>query len=231
MRLLIALLLTLWLPLVAALDGLPVSPFEARYRVYHQGTDLGSGLIALRDQGGGRYEMVSELDPEGIAAWLVEGIEERVSGEVRDGGLRPAVYRREDKDGLTEIRFDWQGNRVESLHEGERRTLQLEPGLVDRLSVYLQAMADFKNDRLVQNYTLTDKNRIRTYRIDIHGQETVDTPMGRYETVHVSRHRDGSDNIIEFWFAPALDFLPVQIVHRDEDGEKARMLLERLQRG
>jgi len=231
MRWLIVLLSIAWLPLAVAMDALPVQPFEALYRVYYHGNDLGRGVIALRDRGDGRYEMVSELKPRGIAALMVEGIEESVSGEIRDGGLRPVHYRREDKDGVTEIRFDWQGNQAESLHEGERRTLQLEPGLVDRLSVYLQAMADFKNDRRVGSYTLTDKNRIRTYRIDIHGQASVDTPMGTFQTVHVSRHRQGSDNVIEFWFAPELDFLPVQILHRDEDGEKARLVLDRLQRG
>lgn len=218
------------LPLIG-LAQLPVTPFEAHYRVYFKGTPLGQGLIALQDRGNGEYRLESILEPEGIAALLVDGVTEQVSGDLHSGQPRPHYYRREDKDGLSEIRFDWRRNRAESLHEGERRTLELEPGLMDRLSVYLKAMTDFKQARGVRQYTLTDKNRIRTYQVELHGEQQLHTPLGEFLTTHVSRHREGSDNVIEFWFAPALDFLPVQIVHRDDGGEKARLILEQLRRG
>lgn len=227
MRILI--LLAMLYPL-SSLAQLPISPFEAQYRVYFKGTPLGQGVISLQDQGNSHYRMASTLEPEGIAALLVEPVVEEVSGAVQGEVLQPHHYQRQDKDGLTEIRFDWPQNRAESLHEGERRTLELMPGLLDRLSVYLRAMADFKFAQEVTQYTLTDKNRIRTYQVDQLGRESLETPLGTFHTIHISRHREGSDSIIDFWFAPALEFLPVQIVHRDEDGEKARLLIQSLRR-
>ena len=52
-------------PLTMAADGLPVTPFQARYEVYASGFSIGEAVITLTTTAPGAYQMSSDVRPNG----------------------------------------------------------------------------------------------------------------------------------------------------------------------
>jgi hypothetical protein len=69
--------------------------------------------------------------------------------------------------------------------------------------------------------------RLRKYRYQDEGKETLDTALGRLETVIWSSAREGSDRMTRSWHAPALGFVPVKVVnYRDGKPQSVFRVLE-----
>ncbi|MDZ7748781.1 MAG: DUF3108 domain-containing protein [Halofilum sp. (in: g-proteobacteria)] len=213
-------------------DGLPapLRAFEAEYRVVRSGLRLGTTSVALAPHGGGwRYRSVTEA--EGLFSLFVDGaaIDQSVF-TVRDGGLRPLRYRHEEPDAEDNLRVDFRWGRGEARvehHEGAY-TVALEPRTHDPFTVILsvmQALAAGKDG--VAFPGIDDDGERVELRFEVSGRETVEVPLGRYESVRVRRVRDDKRSTVT-WFAPGLDWLPVRFEQRRKGDLVARMELEAL---
>jgi len=224
----------LWLghgTLAMAANELPVSSFEAHYEVSSSGLAIGESVMTLADEGNGRYRMHSEIRPTGLAALLIaEQLNERVSGEVKDGLIRPASYEQQrtgvKESQTTQLTFDWQDETVNAQSNGEQATLPLEPRVVDPLSLHLLVMGDLQQGRTPSQYTIVDETELKTYQVNVEGEETLKTPLGALRTVRVSRSRPDSSRVTTLWFAPDLKYLVVQIAQKNEGRETLRMLIQ-----
>jgi hypothetical protein len=67
-----------------------------------------------------------------------------------------------------------------------------------------------------------------TFRVVKH--ETVHTALGDFDTVHLLRlpPPDSTDQQLDIWFAPKLDWYPVRLRFADNDGEFVEQTLERI---
>jgi hypothetical protein len=73
--------------------------------------------------------------------------------------------------------------------------------------------------------------RVDLWTYDVVGRETLATPFGAVEAVHVKPRRvarRGGDLTAEAWFAPTLQYLPVRIVIRQDAETYADLMIERL---
>jgi hypothetical protein len=69
--------------------------------------------------------------------------------------------------------------------------------------------------------------KLRVYRYVDEGAATLDTSLGRIETVVWSSSREGSDRSTRSWHAPALGFVPVQIInYRDGRAQSVFRIVE-----
>ncbi|HXH03089.1 MAG TPA: DUF3108 domain-containing protein [Candidatus Competibacteraceae bacterium] len=224
-------LLTL-LPLFGAgADDLAVAPFEARYTVYGQGIPLGEGSITLENLGQGRYRMRATVHPTGLAAMLIsDRIDESVEGRCQDGRVLPQLYRQQRSGGKRshDIRtvFDWSQGRVQTSVNQQQASLRLPVGAVDPLSLHLKVMTDLKRSVLAAQYTFLDESELKTYQVQRQGEELLKTPLGTLRTVRVKQQKPDSTRITTLWFAPELDYLPVQIAQEKKGKEVLRMLIQ-----
>lgn len=219
----------------AAFAELPVTPFEAHYRVYAKGVPAGEGAIILHNTGADRYRMESRVRATGLARLILrDEISEQVEGRVGEQ-VEPLHYRFRRTGGSreehTEYRFDWTNGHVAAEHNGNRAELALAPRVLDPLSTYLQAMWDLKAERRIEEYQLLDDTRIRAYRVEYQGVETLSTSLGDLRTVRVFRQRPGSSRAVVFWFASDHDYIPVQVIQYRDGSENLRMELRELRRG
>jgi len=227
----------MWLGLMApglAESGSPLEPFEAGFTAYRYGIPIGEVALTLIDEGGGRYSMRSGVRPSGPVSLIVSvEIDERVVGELEDDIPHPVSYRRQqtgDKERQVTLAFDWDGQTVSANKDGRETTLALRSRVVDPLSFYLLTMLDLKNGRSPDAYTLVMGNRLKTYQVRRHGEEILETPLGKLATVRIGRQRQGSSRVTAFWYAPDLGFLPVQVANI-EDGEVVlRLTIRNLKR-
>lgn len=220
---------------VAATNGLPVTPYQARYEVYASGFSIGEGVIALTSTGPGVYQMSSDVRPNGLVALLASGrIHEQVSGEIRDGAIRPSQYERlldtGRKSSTMQLRFDWPAGQVLARNDSEQATLPLSPGVVDPLSLQLVVMGDLQRGRVPGQYSLVDKTEIKTYQVRNQGQETLDTPLGALHTVRINQFTPGKTRMTTFWVAPERHYLLVRITQEKDGKEELRMEIRSVER-
>lgn len=219
----------------AVANGLPVAPYQARYEVYASGFSIGEGVISLTTTGPGTYQMSSDVRPNGLVALLASGrIHEQVSGEIRDGAIRPSQYERlldtGRKSTTMQLRFDWPAGQVLARSDAEQATLPLSPGVVDPLSLQLVVMGDLKRGQVPDRYSLVDKIQIKTYQIRNQGEETLSTPLGRLRTVRINQYTPGKTRMTTFWVAPDLQYLLVRISQEKDGKEELRMEIRAVER-
>ena len=222
-------------PLATAADGLPVTPYQARYEVYASGFSIGEATITLAATGPGAYQMTSDVRPNGLVALLASGrIHEQVSGEIREGAIQPGQYERlletGKKSDHMQLKFDWSAGQVQARNNADQATLPLAPGVVDPLSLQLVVMKDLQRGQTPSQYSLVDRTEIKSYQIRNQGRETLDTPLGKLNTVLINQYTPGKTRMTTFWVAPDLQYLPVRIMQEKDGKEDLRMEIRAVER-
>jgi hypothetical protein len=185
---------------------------------------------------GTRYQVYMDVDVGPSFAPLMS---RRVSseGEITAEGLQPRRY---DED--TRVVFRAAQHRTIFL-DADRvrlptgRELPRPPGVQDSASQFVQLTWLFTmQPELLQpgrsiELPLALPRQIEPWIYDVLGTETLYTPAGAVETLHVKPRREarpGGDLTAEFWVAPSLQYLPVRIVIRQDAETHIDLLIERL---
>ena len=158
-------------------------------------------------------------------------------GEITDSGLQPRRYDEETKVALREARrlTIWLDADRVRLPAGTE--LPRPDGVQDSASQFVQMtwLFTIQPERLRAGQTLSFPlalpRRVEPWFYDVLETETLLTPAGAVEAVHVKPRRDarqGGDLTAEFWVAPSLQYLPVRILIRQDAQSYVDLLIERL---
>ena len=208
------------LPLAAQADG-PI-PFKASYEGSVSLGSLACKVTLTRD-GDGSYRFESTSHAIGFAAMFVKDVITETSRfEMVDGRPRPLEYRYTRSGGKHErsetIHFDWDKNTAHTVENGEERSAPLTAGVTDRLLLQLLLGLDAENGKLQGEYQVLDHHELSSFAPPAPEDRSIRVPEGRYDTLMVERQDKGSKRTTDFWLAPTLHYLPVQIEQR-EPGE------------
>ncbi len=218
-----------WAPLKAAppaTSALP--PFEVRYAIYGYGLRIAESRRSLRPAPNGRLVYESLTHAVGVAAWIAKDhIHERSEWVYHEGRPRPLHYVYDRRGGRktrhVEMRFHWERGEVE--HRVDDRPpwrLEIPPHAQDKLLYQIAIMLDLARGAPLR-YRIADGGRLRDYRFEVLGRETVEVPAGRFETVKIRRLDDRRGTTV--WCAPDLRYLPVRLAQTETDGTSLRMEL------
>ena len=185
---------------------------------------------------GSRYQVFMDL---GIGPSFAPLMSRRVSseGEVTEQGLQPSRYDEETRVLLMAprrlaIEMDPDSVRIA---DGSRRPRP--PGLQDSASQFVQLTWLFTTrPGLLQpgrsiTLPLALPRQVETWTYDVLGSETLATPAGPVDAVHVKPRREarpGVDLTAEIWVAPSLQYLPVRILIRQDVDTYIDLNIERL---
>lgn len=117
------------------------------------------------------------------------------------------------KDRSYVLDFDWTANTA--TERTEKTVVKLEPNVYDKLSYQLQMQMDVcaSPDRFTKDYTVVDRKRLKTYRVEFVRREPQKTESGILDTVHLRQYRpdkrDGKDTLI--WLATDWNCLLVRL--------------------
>lgn len=181
---------------------------------------------------GGRYQV--HLD---VTAGLVVTRRSSSEGEITPEGLRPQRF-----DEVTKVPFrDERRSTVlmgpEQVRYADGREAAREPGLQDSVSQFVQLtwLSITQPQWLAPGGSVELPVALprRTERIvyEVAGRETLATPAGAVETVHIRPRaplRSGGDLSVEFWVAPGLQYLPVRVLIHQDAETWVDLLIERL---
>lgn len=177
-----------------------------------------------------RYEVRSRDDGAGEAVldWQTDGVSYRLAldgimgaidseGGTDDAGIAPLRARYRLGAGSAAIAFERERGAI--VLESLGRSVQDTPGSQDGASVLMQlagiGLADPDQLQEMVDIYVGRLDGAAVERFQVLGKETVETPLGAMETLHLARAGAAR---LEVWLAPAQGWLPVQLRATAPDG-------------
>lgn len=194
-------------------DAILPKPVTATYEVSYRGMRAGQLTFKLsRDEATGRYIYETTANPSLLARFVVSSAAvERSVMEIGPDGVRPIQWQLDDgKSGTARdgrLQFDWDKNVATGEIEGEKIELPLEPGLQDRLSIQIHVVTSLLRGQEPGVIPLIDDNRIKRYSYEKKDTATIDTKLGKLDTILYESTRQGSDRQSRFWLVPKMEYL------------------------
>ena len=196
--------------------------FEAHYTLHAGEVEVGATSVSLSPLRDGRFEYTSVSRTTGIASLLGRReIRERSIWERSGPGIRSLRYdyRREgDKERRVKVIFDWSTGRVTNRVNGETWHMAVPEPTFDKQNHLLALMQAIASGARPSSYRVADGGKLKTYLFRHLGPRRVSTALGSLDTLVVERTQAGAVRKTTFWLAPAFDYLPVRIEHRERNG-------------
>lgn len=195
--------------------------FSVDYDVSKNNFSIGVSKRKLVSDGE-KLEYTSTTVPEGLAALLVKDrIVERSILSYHNNKIRPSSYSYEQTGGKKEKRyqidFNWDKQQLTStLQKGHKPLLD---GTQDLLSLQLAMMHDLQQGNKSFSYIIAERDKLKSYQLTILGTETLETPLGKMETIKVEHYDTQKKDRFTFWCAKSLEYLPIKIRKVEEDGD------------
>ncbi|MCB1757000.1 MAG: DUF3108 domain-containing protein [Gammaproteobacteria bacterium] len=210
-----------------------ITPFYVEYDVGNNLINAGVAKLSLKSQGDEWiYSLVTE--PSGIFRLTGKGRIHEVSIiNVNKDRLIPRSYSYsqagDEKRRNIDAQFNWEGKQLTIQSRGEEETEALTDPILDRLSVTLAVMDQVRKGFSNAEMQVLDAGKIKTMEFINEGKETLDTKLGRMETIVVRRTREGSSRETVTWFAPSLNYVPVQMEQLKRGKLVARLTINKLE--
>jgi len=216
---------------VARADEL--KPFEASYAwIWHGMTVAVSTLKLTKHQD--TWEYASKSDPRGLGRLFSERPVQQSTLQVLDSGVRPLHYKADDGTSSTkrdaDVQFDWEHGRATGVYEDTKVDMPLQAGTQDDLSVQVALVVELLAGRTPERFLIIDRNTVREYHYIREREESIDTPLGRVDTVVYRSQKVGSPRVTRFWCPPSRGFIPVRVEQTKGDDVQWMMQLQALKR-
>ncbi|WP_153115332.1 DUF3108 domain-containing protein [Rhodocyclus tenuis] len=193
------------------------------YRVYRgtRGLEVGHSTHTWRIADGA-YRISALTETSGLAAFfkpLQIALESR--GLFDAAGYHPESFavRRNGAETRERADFDWSAGTV---RVGDRPAEALADGAQDLLSFHYQ-LAFLPQLAGVNVMPIATGKKFERYRLEAVGDEEIETPAGRFQTLHV---RAPGDNTTDLWLARERWLLPVKIRYTDRHGDSFEELAD-----
>lgn len=229
--------------------ALALPPFQAKYELIRDGLTAGEVELSLTamtaNEEQPRYIYRRSSRTAGLIALFRDDTIIEESHFLGPVSQPKPVYYRYNRTGkkprLVSIDFDWKTSRASNLYLGQRWELAVPDDVVDKLSVELRLGADLhrarttaadddnaassmsKNTEFV--YTIADGGHLKTYRYRWLRRENVETPMGEFQAEVIERRHDNHARATTLWFAPAMNYAIVKILHSENGDGSLEMLI------
>jgi hypothetical protein len=236
-RLIAVLLMTVAGVMNVRADARVPQPFVATYVVTFRGIEAGKVILSFRPDGAdGRYVYENRAEPSFLARmWIGATALERTVMQIGPEGVRPLEWSFEDgksgksKDGA--LKFDWTSGTVTGEIEGKPVDLRTEPNVQDRLSIQIAAVTALLRGQEPGDVPLIDDNKIKHYSYSKKEPASLDTKIGKVDSVIYESSRANSNRMSRFWLVPSLEYVPVRMENWRKGKMEVVMVLTALRRG
>lgn len=164
----------------------------------------------------GHYHLYGMTETSGLAAlFKTLRFENESYGKLVAGGLQPERYltRKNGKDANENADFYWPAAQVLLSRDGHTRPIA--PGTQDILSLNYH-LAYIRQPESGASVGVVTGKKYERYALDSLGEEQIETPAGRFRTLHL---RAMTDSVTEIWLALDHYRLPVKIRFTDKKGD------------
>ncbi len=214
-------LITLLITLLSA-PALALTPYTAVYEGKISGLSASMQMTLSPADPSGRIELRSVTKARGLSRLIKrDPIVEYTQFEEIDGRFRPIEYHYLFNNSGSKrnawIIFDTKNLVASSLFKAETVYLDIQSGHVDPILEQLLVRRDLMAGSVADKYLYIQRNTLREAVYEKIGTETLRTKAGDFDTIKYRRQRVGSTRSVIIWFAPELEYLPIQMQHFKQD--------------
>lgn len=174
------------------------------------------------------YVIRNVIEATGIFSMIRSGQLVQTSlGKITGNGLEPDNFtdqRGESADKIFTAQFDRQHQALTYGHASEMTTVSLPPHTQDQLS-FIYQFALYAPFTGTVSFSMTNGRKIGTYTYQVIGEETLETELGKLQTLHLGKVRQPNDENAEAWLAKDHHYLPVKIRLTDRKGGVAEQIV------
>jgi len=197
-------------------------PFEASFKIFRNGMEVAETHNSLARLDNDNYIYRSETNTTGLISIFYKlHLVEESHWYLHEQKLKPLSYSYErikkKKKKHKKTVFDWKNNQAHYIGDGTKLSFELQADMTDKLLYQINLMHDLKMGHTPTSYTVVDGAKIKTYKLIYLGEEIVDTPIGKFNTMKFSRQRPGKKESITLWCAKDLHYLPIKVENIDKD--------------
>lgn len=120
------------------------------------------------------------------------------------------------------LSFDWDKNFAKGFVKDEEVFFSLKYKMLDQLSSQIALQQDVANGKKDMSYPVIDDDVIDTFKFNVVGDEVIDTPVGKLNTVKVERIREGkkSKRKTFLWFAKDWNYTVIRLYQLEKNGQE-----------
>lgn len=213
-----------------------IPPYTASYEATAMGNTLNARLTLNHEQIQTRMAMDAHVSGFLRILGRFELHRETLMNS-RNGELKLVHSRSEQitprRERKVATRFDWEDQQAIGTINGERFGLDVPPNTLDFLGSLYRMMqrlesGEFNQEDARESIRVLERDRLREYHFEYVGRETLESPVGRVETVRVDRCSEDSDVALSAWFARELRHVPVRFDY-EADGRVFELSLTQIE--
>ena len=122
------------------------------------------------------------------------------------------------KDRTAELSFNWKNKSVTNNVQKTSWQMDIAQKVQDKLSYQIQMQQDLLNGQKDFTYQIADGGRLKEYKFMTVGEEILDTPLGKVNTIKVKRSRENDARVTYAWLAKDWNYLLVRL-QQEEKGD------------
>ena len=227
------LLMLLALPVAVHCAELLPGNFEASYSLHSMGTRFAAMKRSFTRLDNGEYLYLSETSTVGLLSlFRKDHIIEKSTWHFSGGQLQPLLYSYEHTGGKKDrdvvVKFDWSTRRIINSINGSSWQMPIRAYILDKLLYQLAIMYDLEKGVKDISYAIADGGKIKKYDFELVGEERLQTPIGEFSTLKLSRHKPNSRRKTVIWCARELGYMPVKVENIENNGRETMAVIEAL---
>lgn len=210
-----------------------LGPFVASYSLHSMGTRFADMRRSFTRLQNGEYVYRSETHTVGLLAlFRKDKVIEKSTGKFTAGRLQPLRYSYQrtggKKDRKVIVNFDWSDRRIINSVNGSTWHMPIQAYIMDKLLYQLAIMYDLQRGKKKIDYAIADGGKIKQYDFERIGEDRLDTPIGKFDTLKLIRHKPNSKRRTVIWCARELGYMPVKVENVEKSGRKTTAIIETL---
>lgn len=212
---------------VASFDSAP-APFQSRYKVFRNGTEVGKGSRTLYTSSDGRLYFSSESRLKWF--FLTDYRKEQTWVRLEQGKVLPLEYQYDrtgtGPDKFSHVIFNDKQQTLQELKKDYPLKMEWQAGLLDHLSYQLQIRLDVLQGKEELRYQLTYKGKLKEYVFEVVGEEILNLPIGQIKTLKLHMVRKPSSSRDTYiWLSKEHDYVLARIWQSKDGKEQADLQL------
>ena len=211
--------------------GINPSLFRAVYKADYKGLPISAkGIRELTQDETGRYLLSS------IATSIFASITETTEFTIEGSEVIPLEYQYH-RSGIgkkrdTVLSFDWETGTVLNNVQNAPWSMDVPTGTLDKLLYQYKLREDLRaayesgQPWPDLEYVIADGGKLKSYAFKVMGEEVIDTPLGKMNTIKAARVKDSRNRESIFWLSLEYEFLLVRFQQLEADGGGFELLLK-----
>jgi hypothetical protein len=191
------------------------APFVATYTIGWHGINAGRSTLELRQTSPQLYLYTSTDSAYGLFRLAFpHPVSQSSRFRIAAGEVEPLTFQAAGAGNAVMAQFDWKSGQVTGMAKGKLLALKLQPGTQDPLSVQIAIMLGLQAQNAPDSFWMLNTDEIDRFQYVRHEETTLDTPLGKLQTILYTSHQPGSSKTTYLWLAPALHYMPARAEQR-----------------